>query len=255
VAANACMPRGFGWLAPSVVVILLLLSQQLSLSSPFAAPQTRVELRYSDFSWFSSAPPGPTMLGPSTWLVPVPGQARHDGKLAVDDAKSVQEFSIAGMSFTASFLTPKASSGKSASFSDELVVFAASDASAFHGFEFGIRASVADGCVYAYSQFPDSSGNVVFHEHRLFTNDQLPHSYVLSLMDDRVAFLVDGTLRAVENYPSAPPGEFYVIATAHRASAGWNSSDIGLAVSDLTIEAQPPWGLLQPLVPPMLTGV
>lgn len=235
LATDAAWSWGLRGLAATLVVAIVLSSPQLAVPWTAAPPTTRIQLLQGEFHWFSSALPRPSILGNSTWFIPVPSQLRFDGKLAVDDATSLHSFAMSSIGFAATFGTSGLVSGKPSAFGDELVVFAASDAISFRGFEFGIRESLTDGFVYAYSQYPIGTGSVLFHQHRLFSNDQLPHVYAITLFDGRMVFSVDGTTRIIETYPVAPPGDFHVVATAHRASAGWASSGIGLTLSDLEV--------------------
>lgn len=216
------------------MAVVLVLQQSLYPVS-IVAPTDSIALHFSDFKPFSTAPPGLVRYDDTTWLLPEPTHLRDGGRLAVVDAASVRAFPLGRLSFAATFVGPAAGSGQPTRFSDELVVFATTDAATFHGFEFGVRLSLADGFVYAYSQFPNPLGGVVFQEHRMFANDGRPHVYDLALAGAAVTFGVDGTVRSAEFYPLGPHTDFFVIATAHRGSEGWDASGVALSVSDITV--------------------
>ena len=174
-------------------------------------------------------------LSNSSWILPEPSGTRPDGKLAVDDAVSLEPFHLVQLTFEATFLAGPPAVGQPSLFTDEMVVFATSNATTFHGIEFGIRYALADGSVYAYTQFPNPGGPVRFHEDRLFTNDGLPHAYVLALGGGTVSFNVDGSLLCSESSPVTPPGQFFVVTTAHRASSGWPAAGVGLYVERVSV--------------------
>jgi hypothetical protein len=221
-------------LAP-VSFAVLLVALQIFFAAAMVPSTAPIQLRSTDFRWFSSDPPGPISAGPTSWSLPVPGQARSDGKLAVDDAVSLASYHVGELAFTAAFLNQSPSGVRASQFADEMVVFATSNDSTYHGYEFGIRLSLADGQVYAYWQYPDPAGGVVFHEQPLFVNDGRPHAYALSLSGTVLSFTVDGTRALVALYPTFPPPAFYVVTTAHRESPGWNSTGLELSVSDITV--------------------
>ncbi|HEY6238452.1 MAG TPA: hypothetical protein VIZ68_04630 [Thermoplasmata archaeon] len=224
------------WAAAGGAVVLVLLVQQLFFPVALGPSGDLIRLHYSDFRQFSSAPPGSVRFDDSSWLMFEPYAPRHDGKLGVADAESLRAFSLGTLSFTTTFLAGASGDGRPSHFADEMVVFATSDPTTFHGTEFGVRMSLSDGFVYAYWQFPSPFGGVVFQEHRLFANDGRSHGYDLSLVGATVSFSVDGTISSAGLFPLLPPGEYYIVATAHRASEGWSASGLGLSVSGFTVQ-------------------
>jgi hypothetical protein len=213
----------------------MLFGLQVFIAAAFVPSEGSVRLHSTEFRWFNSNPPGPVTAGPTAWVLPVPGQAGTDGRIAVNDAVSLSSFDLGQLSFTAAFVNGTLLQGQPTEFADELVVFAASDVATYHGFEFGIRLSLVDGFVYAYWQYPTGGGAVAFHEQRLFSNDGRPHSYDLSLTGTAISYRVDGRTMLAVLYPIAPPSSFYVVTTAHRGSAGWSATGLELSVSDITV--------------------
>jgi len=198
-----------------------------------------VSLVATDFRWFSTDPPGPITLNQVAWVLPEPGQPGHDGKLGVNDAVSLRSYALGTLSFLATFVNGTRAQGHPRGFSDELVVFAASDVTTYQGYEFGVRLSLSDGFVYGYWQSPLPTGGVLFKEHRLFANDGRSHQYSFRLAGGAISYSVDGTQRLTEFYPTIPISGFYVVATAHRASEGWSDAGLALSVADLSVD--PVW--------------
>jgi len=212
-----------------------LFALQALLVVTFVPSSGPLPLRASDFRWFNSDPPGPVTSGPTAWVLPVPGQTRTDGKLAVDDAVSQLAYDLGELDFTATFLNGTAAQGRPSAFADEMVVFATTDDVTYHGFEFGIRLGLTDGIVYAYWQYPDPAGGVVFHEQPLFANDGRAHGYALLLSGAALSFSVDGKRLLEALYPVLPPRSFFVVTTAHRESSGWEVEGLALSVANVTV--------------------
>jgi hypothetical protein len=216
-------------------VAILLVGLQVFFAAAFVPAGGSVRLQSTEFRWFSSDPPAPITAGPTSWALPVPAHPGEAGKLAVNDAVSVDAFDLGELSFTATFVNGTFLQGHPSEFADELVVFAASDVTSYQGFEFGIRLSLADGFVYAYWQHPAADGGVAFHEQRLFANDGRAHAYELSLSGTAVSYVLDGYPVYQAIYPLVPPRAFHVVTTAHRQSGGWSATGLELSVSDVTV--------------------
>ena len=214
---------------------LLLFGFQALLAAGFVPTGSPIPLRAADFRWFNSNPPGPATAGPTSWVLPVPGNTASGGRLAVDDAVSIASFDLGELTFAATFLNGTITQGKPTAFADELVVFAASDVTSYKGFEFGVRLGLTDGVVYGYWQYPQAGGGVAFREQPLFPNDGRAHTYSLSLSGSTISYSVDGQRVCVAVYPTLPPRAFHVITTAHRESSGWSASGLALAVADVTV--------------------
>ena len=213
----------------------MILGLQIFFATAFVPSEGAVRLSSTEFRWFNSDPPGPVTAGPTSWVLPVPDHPGVDGKLGVNDAVSLASYALGELSFTATFVNGTLLQGTPSDFADELVVFAASDVTTYHGFEFGIRLGLADGTVYAYRQFPKVGGGVAFQEEKLFANDGRPHAYDIRLSGNIISYSVDGRAVLQTLYPLVPPSAFYVVTTAHRASAGWAGSGFALAVANVTI--------------------
>ena len=224
-------PRS-AWLALLAVAIV---SWPVAVFAAFLPSDHAIVLEASDFRRYSTGPAAITSPDAVSWVLPEPTQPRPDGRLAVDDAVSLGAFPLGRLSFSATFLAPSAWLGHPEAFGDELVVFAASDTISYHGFELGVRLGLADGSVYAYSQYPNPLGGVVFQEDRLFANDGLPHSYELTLLGNAVSFAVDGAFECVEYYPILPLTTFHIVTTAHRATGGWTDPGVALDVAAVTV--------------------
>ncbi len=229
--ARARSSRPLRFLAAAI----LLLAFPSAIPASFAPFTHPLGLHASDFRRFSNEPLPATSANATSWSLPAPSQPRADGRLAVDDAVSLRAYPLVGFSFSATFLSATSALTRPSQFGDELVVFAATDATTFHGFEFGVRQSLSDGFVYAYSQYPNPLGGVVFQELPIFANDGRAHDYQLSLLGAAISFTVDGALAAVEFYPVGPVAPFHVVATAHRASGGWEAQGVALSVSDVVL--------------------
>ena len=173
-------------------------------------------------------------LQTTAWVLPEPSSTGAHDRLAVDDAVSVTSFPLTALSFTATFPSLGATRGHPSNFSDELVVFAATDVTDYHGYEFGVRESLSDGAVFAYWQSPSAGGIVVFHETPLFASDGRVHAFDLVRVGPALVFIVDGARTVTAAFPTAPTSGFFVVTTAHRASDGWSAPGLALSVADLS---------------------
>lgn len=226
-----------GLVVIAVVAIAAVLTLPEVLPSRGVDRHAVVGLSYPDFHWFGYGTTRASIVAESSWFLPEPSQARPDGRLAVDDAVSHRCYAIGQLAFQGVFLPGSSVGGPAKGFGDEMVVFAASNVTSFHGFEFGVRYGISDGYVYAYTQFPNGFGSVTFQERRLFVNDGLAHAYTLTLAGKDVTFSVDGRLLVTEGYPATPPGLYFVVTTTHRGSVGWTAVGSGLLVESIGVTA------------------
>ena len=145
------------------------------------------------------------------------------GQTAGSDILTLNAFTIRTIDFDAVFISQKIY----ALGFDEMVIFAASDATAYKGVEFGIRLDLCDGFVYGYNQEPNGNiGEVDFQMIKLTPNDSMIHHYSLIIVNSEVLFYIDGVYHGCLSFPSNTDYSnfaFFILAVVHRFTDGWDS--------------------------------
>jgi hypothetical protein len=146
------------------------------------------------------------------------------GKLAGEDAITLDSYVFQKMDFDAEFVSPETN----ALGFDEMVIFAASDTSSYKGTEFGIRLDLSNGYIYGYIQEPnDNYGEVSFQAWEFMLNDGIMHHYTLTILDSGVSFCIDGSNYGYLNFLSKTNYSnlnFSILAVVHRFTDGWDST-------------------------------
>ena len=162
----------------------------------------------------------------------------NQGQLAGSDAITLNTHSIQKMEFDSVFITPKIS----AFGFDEMVIFAASDASTYNGTEFGIRLDLNDGFIYGYIQEPNGIyGKVDFLMQRLIPNDGIMHHYSVTMLGSEVKFCIDGMDCGYLNFSDSTEYSglsFSILAVVHRFTDDWDSVGDNMIVENFILNQQ-----------------
>ena len=124
-------------------------------------------------------------------------------------------------------------------YGDEIAIFVASNITTFKGQEFGFRISLEDNVIYGFLQ--DSWGN--YKHLKLMDNDGKKHMFEVITThaegNDHFKWIIDGIeLREYEDLNSKvsfSKFNYYIIATTHRVSDGWDSEGLGLRIGGIQI--------------------
>jgi hypothetical protein len=162
----------------------------------------------------------------------------NQGEIAGSDALTLSAFTIQRINFNSVFNAPKIN----ALGFDEMVIFAASDASTYKGTEFGVRLGLNDGFICGYSQEPNGNfGEVNFQMLKLMPNDGMAHYYSIIVSGSEVSFYIDGVNYGYLNFPSNTDYSnltFRVLAIVHRFTDNWDSSGDYMVVENFSFNQQ-----------------